>query len=306
MKIVVTGGAGYVGNLLCQALLDSNHEVTLVDNFLYGYESVLNFVGHAKLTVVKTDIRDSQRSYLKGQDVVFHLAGLSGYPACEANPNSAQLINVEATREIAEELDPGQLLVFASSTSIYENKGVVCTEEMDIVPQGGLYGVTKYEGEKICMQRENSISLRWATVFGVSARMRAGLMLNDFVQKAIQERALVIFSGHSKRTFMHVLDSVMGYQFALDHVDEMRGQIFNMGSNRLNYTKMELAQMIRKRVEYDIIESSLSDQDIRNFTISFDKAKALGYDCEISVEQGIDELVKLYRFYNPNSFVKPI
>ena len=131
-------------------------------------------------------------------------------------------------------------------------------------------------------------------------------MLNDFVQKAIQERALVIFSGHSKRTFMHVNDSVKGYQFALKNADKMRGQIFNMGSARLNYSKLDLANMIREQVEYDIIESSLADSDIRNFVISFDKAKALGFDCEISIEDGINELIKLYRFYDPHSFVKPI
>ncbi|MDC0195972.1 NAD(P)-dependent oxidoreductase [Gammaproteobacteria bacterium] len=306
MKIVVTGGAGYVGNLLSQALLNDGHEVTIVDNFLYGYESILNFISHPKIKIVKTDIRLNERSYLKGQDVVCHLAGLSGYPACESNPNSAQLINVEATREIVNQLAPEQLLIFASSTSLYENTGIVCTEDMDLNPQGGLYGITKREGEKICLERENSISLRWATVFGVSARMRSGLILNDFVQKAIQDRALVVFSGHSKRTFMHVTDSVRGYQFALKNADKMRGQIFNMGSARLNYSKLNLANMIREQVEYDIIESSLADSDIRDFVISFDKAKALGFDCEISIEDGVNELIKLYSFYDPHSFVKPI
>lgn len=306
MKALVTGGAGYVGNLLCQALLDAGHEVTLVDNFLYGYDAVLSFVGHPKLNVVKRDIRDADRCYLKGQDVVFHLAGLSGYPACESNPNSAQLINVDATRSLAEEMAPSQLLVYASTTSIYENKGIVCTEDMALNPQGGLYGITKYAAEKICMERENSISLRWATVFGISPRMRAGLILNDFVQKAVQERVLVIFSGHSKRTFMHVRDSVKGYVFALENADKMARQIFNMGSARLNYSKLDLAEMIKKRVDFDVIESRLADNDIRDFVISFDKAQALGFDCDISVEAGIDELVKLYSFYNPNSFVRPI
>lgn len=306
MKILVTGGAGYVGSLLCQDLLADGHDVTVVDNFLYGYEPLLNFVGHPRLAVVKRDVRDPDRSYLDGQDVVFHLAALSGYPACESNPNSAQLINVEATRDLERAMAPGQWLIFASTTSIYENKGIVCTEDMDLNPQGGLYGITKYEAEKSVMQRDNAISLRWATVFGVSPRMRAGLILNDFVQKAVQERALVVFSGRSKRTFMHVRDSVRGYRFALDNAETMRGEIVNMGSARLNYAKLELAAMIRERLDFDIIESKLADKDIRDFVISFAKAEALGYDCEISVEDGIDELIKLYRFYDPNSFVRPI
>ena len=255
---------------------------------------------------MRRDIRDPDRSYLKGQDVVFHLAALSGYPACESNPNSAQLINVDATYDLAGEMAPDQLLIYASTTSIYENTGTVCTEDMALEPQAGLYGITKYEAEKICMERENSISLRWATVFGVSPRMRAGLILNDFVQKAVQERALVIFSGRSKRSFMHVRDSVKGYLFALDHAEQMAGQVFNMGSDLLNYSKLDLADMIRQRVEFDIIESRLADKDIRDFMISFDKAQAIGFGCDISVEAGIDELIKLYSFYDPNSFVKPI
>ena len=129
-----------------------------------------------------------------------------------------------------------------ANTAPCDADGSVCTEETPIHPTHNLYAATKYEAEKICMQRENSISLRWATVFGVSARMRAGLLLNDFVEKAIHERAVVLYSPHSKRTFMHVRDSVAGYIFALDHADKMRGQIYNMGSNKLNYSKMEIGR----------------------------------------------------------------
>jgi len=237
---------------------------------------------------------------------VFHLAGLSGYPACESNPNSAQLINVDATEQLVKKMAPGQLLVYASTTSLYENAGTVCDEETKVTPRGGLYSITKYEAEKIVMQRENSISLRWATVFGVSPRMRAGLMLNDFCEKAVHEGTLVLYSAYSKRTFMHVRDSVRGYVFSLDKADQMRGQIYNMGSERLNFSKVELAEAVRKHVKFEVIQSKLGDKDVRNFIISFAKAKALGFDCEISIDQGIEELVKLYRFYHPTSFVRPI
>jgi nucleoside-diphosphate-sugar epimerase len=306
MKVLVTGGAGYVGNLLVEALLERGHDVEIVDNFLYGYEPILHLIEHPKLTITKSDIRNENLGYLKGKDVVYHLAGISGYPACEANPNSAQRINVEATQRIADTMSKDQLLVYASTTSLYGADGSVCTEETPIVQTHNLYAATKYEAEKICMQRENSISLRWATVFGVSSRMRAGLLLNDFVEKAIHERAVVLYSPHSKRTFMHVRDSVAGYVFALDHADKMRGQVYNMGSDKLNYSKMDLAQMIKKYRNFDIITSALSDKDIRDFIVSFDKAKALGYDCTISVDDGIRELIKLYDFYDPNSFIRPI
>jgi nucleoside-diphosphate-sugar epimerase len=168
MKTLVTGGAGYVGNLLCRALLDAGHEVTAMENFLYGCESILNLVPHEKFHVLKRDIRSGDISYLKSMDVVFHLAGSSGYPACESNPNSAKLINVDATRHLSDSLDPSQVLIFASTTSLYENAGAVCNEETKLNPQGGLYSVTKYAAERYVMERANSISLRWATVFGVA------------------------------------------------------------------------------------------------------------------------------------------
>jgi nucleoside-diphosphate-sugar epimerase len=306
VKTLVTGGAGYVGNLLCKALLEAGHEVTAMDNFLYGYESILGLVPYNKFHVLKQDIRINDPAYLRGIDVVFHLAGLSGYPACESNPNSAQLINVDATRQLANNLAPGQLLVFASTTSLYEDAGSVCDESTKLEPHGGLYSITKYAAEKYVMERPNSISLRWATVFGVSTRMRAGLILNDFVEKAVHEGTLVLYSAYSKRTFMHVRDSVRGYLFTLDNIDRMRGQIFNMGSERLNYSKLELANAVKRHVKFEVIESTLGDKDVRNFIISFDKARALGFDCEISIDEGVAELVKLYRFYDPNSFVRPI
>ena len=306
MKILVTGGAGYVGSLLCPALLDAGHDVTIMDNFLYGYDAVLHFIRHPKAQVIKRDIRDQDRSYLKDQDVIFHLGAISGYPACEANPNSAHLINVLATQEISQSLARDQLLIYASTTSLYGAHGGTCTEDGPVDTASNLYSLTKHQGEQAVMERENSISLRWATVFGVSPRMRAGLLVNDFVARAVQERTLVIYSGHSKRTFLHVGDSVKGYLFALEHGDVMRGQIYNMGDAGLNYSKIDLANMIKQHVEYEIVESALSDKDIRDFVVSYDKAAALGYGAEISVEDGIAELVKLYRFYTPNSFVRPI
>jgi nucleoside-diphosphate-sugar epimerase len=306
MNALVTGGAGYVGNLLTAALLERGYKVTVVDNFLYGYEPLLHLVNQPRLVVIKADIRDDNVSYLRGQDVVFHLAAVSGYPACEANPHSAQRINVEATRRIAEALDPGQLLVYASTTSLYGADGTVCTEETPIHPSHNLYAATKYEAEKICMQRASSISLRWATVFGVSPRMRTGLLLNDFVERAVHDRAIVLYSPHSKRTFMHVRDSVNGYLFALDHAARMRGRVVNMGSSHLNHSKVELARMIKEYCNFEMIVSTLADKDIRDFVVSFDRAAALGFRCTVSMDQGIRELIKLYDFYDPHSSIRPI
>jgi len=307
VKILVTGGAGYVGNILCKELLEKGHEVTILDNFLYGFTSVLHFVGHPNLRIIKKDIRDKDRDYLNHQDVVYHLAAISGYPACEASPNSAHMINIVATKEISESLSKDQLLIYASTTSLYGSAhGNVCYEDSPVETEHNLYSFTKHEAERYCMERENSISLRWATVFGVSPRMRAGLLMNDFVQKAVQERTLVVYSGLSKRTFMHVYDSVCGYMFALDHVDQMKGDIFNMGDATLNYSKLDLVNMLKSYIDFEVVESGMTDKDIRDFNVSYEKAERLGYKCKITVEEGIKELVKLFSFYTPNSFIRPI
>jgi nucleoside-diphosphate-sugar epimerase len=305
MKTLVTGGAGYIGNLLTNALLEAGHAVTVVDNFMFGYDSLLHIVGHPNLNVVKTDVRNDDMSYLEAHDVIFHLAAISGYPACEANPNSARLINVEATAKIVEHLSKDQLMIYASTTSFYGSGGGHCDEETLVEPVS-LYGITKYQAEEIVMQRENAIALRWATVFGISPRMRAGLLVNDFVERALHEGTLVLYSSHSKRTFMHISDCVRGYIFALDHAAAMSGQIFNMGSERLNFSKRDIADNIAKYVDFELIESGVLDKDVRHFDVAFDKAKALGFDCEQSLDHGVRELVRLYRFYDPNSFIRPI
>ena len=304
-KVLVTGGAGYTGVPLCEALLERGFFVTLVDNFLYGYDPVLHLVGQKNLEIIKRDIRIENRDYLKGKDAVFHLAGISGYPACEANPHSAKLINIEATRQIAKELGKQQLLVFASTTSLYGSSGSRSTEDTPVHPVS-LYGISKQEGEKIVMARENSISLRWATVFGASSRMRSGLLVNDFVEKAVQDRTIVLYDADSRRTFMHVLDLVAGYLFSLEHVEKMVGGVFNMGSERMNFTKREIALEIQKRVPCEIMEAKLGDKDIRNFMVSFEKAKAIGFDCRLGLMDGIEELLKLYSFYTPYSPIRPI
>lgn len=305
MNVLVTGGAGYIGNLLVEALLSAGHKTTILDNFMYGYDSILHLVAHPNLRIIKTDIRNEDLSYLKDQDVVIHLAAISGYPACEANPNSAELINFAATKRIAGHLAKGQLLIFASTTSLYGANGSWCHEDTDISP-ASLYGTTKYRGEQVVMERENSISLRWATVFGVSPRMRAGLLLHDFVEKAVHEGTLVLYSADSKRSFMHVKDCVNGYIFALQNADQMCGQIYNMGDEALNYSKREIAEKIRGHFRFEIVDSSMGDKDVRHFYISFKKASALGYTCQYSLDEGIGELVKLYQFYDPNSFIRPI
>lgn len=297
-KILVTGGAGYKGVILVEELLKRNYEVTILDNFMYGYESVLGFVENKNCSIVKKDIRNFEKSDISSYDVIFHLAGISGYPACEANPHSAQIINVESTKTLVSYLSKNQLLVYASTTSFYGSSGEVKDEKSELAPVS-LYGKTKCEAEKICMNHPNTISFRFATLFGVSRKMRTDLLVNDFVQKAITERSLVLFDSRSIRTYLHVKDAIAAYMLLLEKTDQMRNNIFNVGSNDFNFSKLDLAKKIQKYIEFKIIDSDLSDFDKRNFIINYDKINKLGFRTSISVEEGILELKKLYSFYRP-------
>jgi nucleoside-diphosphate-sugar epimerase len=226
-KILITGGAGYKGIILTRKLLERGYKVTVLDNFMYGYEPIMHLATNPNLTIRKADIRNKVEK-LKEFDVIFHLAGISGFPACASNPHSAHLINVEATRQLAESLGKGQLLINASTTSVYGKSGEPCDENTPLDPVS-TYAMTKLEAETILHGKENVVNLRFATIFGFSPKMRMDLMVNDFVYKAAKEGVLVLFDSFAKRTFMHVEDAAECYLFALANSDRMRGQIFNAG-----------------------------------------------------------------------------
>ena len=296
MKILVTGGAGYKGVTLVKRLLERGNEVTILDNFMYGFDSILHIVNEPKLTILQLDIRNINASVLSGYDVIYHLAGISGMPACAANPDSAESINVISTRKLISFLQKNQLLIYASTTSFYGASGEGCDETVPTQPVS-IYGRTKYEAEKIVMERENSIALRFATVYGIGARMRNDLLVNDFTYKAVHERAIVIFAGYSKRTFIHIDDAISGYLFALDNANRMSNNIYNVGDESLNFSKIDIADTIHKYVDFEIVNSTLPDLDVRNFLVSFEKIRKLGYKTTLSLDDGIKDLIKLYKFY---------
>lgn len=304
-KSLVTGGAGYKGILLVKHLLDLGHHVTLVDNFMYGFDSVLHLSGEKNLEIIKLDIRNIESRDLLKYDTVFHLAGISGMPACAANPSSAEFINVQATRLLASKMSKSQQLIYASTTSIYGDASSYCDENVHINPPS-LYAKTKYEAEQIVMERTNSVSLRFATIFGTSPRMRADLLVNDFTYKAINERSIVIFGSKSKRTFLHIKDAIEGYIFAFNNFNTMKDQVYNLGDENLNFSKINIAEAIKKHIDFEIIDSSLPDLDIRDFIVSFSKIKNLGYNTKRTLDDGICDLLKLYRFYKVYSHFNTI
>jgi nucleoside-diphosphate-sugar epimerase len=304
-NILITGGAGYKGVILAEELLRDGCKVTIMDNFVYGYESVLGFASDGNCTIIKQDIRNIYEKDVKSFDVIYHLAAISGYPACEANPHSAQMINVVSTENLLKLLSVDQILVYASTTSMYGKSGLEQDETAIPTPES-LYGITKWKAESLCMQRQNSIALRFATLFGASRRMRCDLLLNDFVYRAVHERTIVLFDSHSVRTFLHVRDAIQAYLMVLRQQDIMVGQVYNVGSCTMNYSKLEIAKIIQQRLHNEIIETQLSDPDRRDFIINFDKINALGFRPTISIEDGIQELLRLYSWYQPFLNYRPI
>lgn len=304
MKILVTGGAGYKGTVLTRKLLEHGYKVTLLDNFMYGYEPIMHLATNKNLEIIKHDIRNGIPD-IRLYDVIFHLAGISGFPACASNPHSAQLINVEATRLIARDLSQGQMLINASTTSLYGKSGLPCDEETVVDPVS-TYARTKLAAEEILHEKLNVVSLRFATVFGFSTRMRMDLMINDFVYKAVKEKVIVLFDSFAKRTFIHVDDAAECYLFAMNNFDTMRGGIYNAGGNNLNFSKEEITGKIRQKVEFSVVNSELKDKDLRHFVVNFDKIEKLGYKPVMTVEDGIDELVRVYQFYEYYSHYRTI
>jgi nucleoside-diphosphate-sugar epimerase len=305
ISVLITGGAGYKGVILAEQLLKSGCRVTILDNFLYGYESVLGFASEKNCSIVKRDIRDLAEADLRQYDIVYHLAAISGYPACEANPHSAQMVNVVSTERLVRMLSDDQLLVYASTTSLYGESGRELDETATPTP-ASLYGITKWKAETICLQRRNTVSFRFATLFGASRRMRCDLLLNDFVYRAVNDRSIVLFDSHSVRTFLHVRDAIQAYCMVLDQAGVMAGQIYNVGANTMNYSKLELARIIQSFLHNEIIETQLADPDRRDFIINFDKIAALGFRPSITVAEGIEELLRLYAWYQPHQSFRPL
>jgi nucleoside-diphosphate-sugar epimerase len=297
VKVLVTGGAGYIGCTLVPLLLEKNHSVRVLDNLMYGGAGLLPHVRNPRFDFVKGDIRDPRAvgDAVRGCDAVIHLAAIVGFPACRKHPDEAQSVNVDGTKVVAEAAGD-RLVLFGSTGSNYGALvDAVCTEETPLNPVS-LYGKTKTAAERLLMDRCKTIAFRFATAFGASPRMRLDLLVNDFVYTALKMRYLVVYEAHFLRTFIHVYDIARAFLFALENADRMRHQVYNVGSEGMNYSKAQVCEMIRERVEYYLHYADVGeDADKRNYVVSYAKIRALGYETTISVQQGINELVRAVR-----------
>jgi nucleoside-diphosphate-sugar epimerase len=295
--ILVTGGAGYLGSTLVPALLAAGHRVTVLDNFMFRQGS-LNHVCHdPNFTVVKGDIRveSTMAPLLKKADVVIPLAALVGAPMCSADPVGAKTVNHDAILMMLRLLSRHQQVLMPTTNSAYGSgdDNNFCTESSPLRPVS-LYAREKVAIEAELMQRENAISLRLATVFGMSPRMRIDLLVNDFTHRAVHDRFVVLFEGDFKRNYIHVRDVARAFLHGIDRFEVMRGQIYNVGLTEANVSKRELCQHIQKHVpEFVFLDAPVGkDPDQRNYIVSNAKLEGTGFRPATSLDTGIAELVK--------------
>jgi nucleoside-diphosphate-sugar epimerase len=296
-RILVTGGAGYIGSILCEHLLDAGHRVTVVDNLIYGQHSLFHLCSNPDFNFVRGDARDEHlmKRLIKDADVLIPLAALLGAPVCDRDPWTAWSVNYEAVKLLNKLRSPAQLVVFATTNSGYGTQSgeLECTEDTPLEPIS-IYGKTKVEAEKELLNSDNVISLRLATVFGMSPRMRLDLLVNTFVHEAVKRRYVVIFERHFKRNYVHIRDVADCMTYCIDHRKEMIGKPYNVGLDSANLSKEELALEIKKIVpDFYIHFSEIgSDPDKRNYIVSNARLARAGFVARRDLQQGIRELVK--------------
>ena len=294
MKVLITGGAGYVGTSLVPQLLAKDYQVMVFDNLLFSGDYILPFFRNPNFNFVKGDVRDYEAlsKVAKDVDVIIHLAAIVGFPACRKDPELAKTVNVDGTKNVIKATSKNQLVIYASTGSNYGTLEEVCTEESPLNPLS-LYGQTKTLAEKMLMEERTTIGYRFATAFGVSPRMRLDLLINDFTYKALTQGYLVVYEKHFMRTFIHVHDMGRAFVLAIEKDGKMAGNIYNVGSEEMNYSKEDICTLIRKHTGVYVHYADIGeDEDKRNYVVSYDKIRKTGYNTTITVEEGIEELAK--------------
>ena len=307
-KILITGGAGYIGSVLTPELLKAGHEVTVVDNFMYAQSSLLDVCHYSQLTVVRGDARNEElvKKHIAGKDFIIPLACLVGAPICDKDPVSARTINLDAVNLILKLRTPDQKIIFPNTNSGYgrgQGDTAHCDETTPLDPIS-LYGKLKVEAEQTLLSAGNAITLRLATVFGISPRMRIDLLVNDFVYRAVNDGFVVLFEAHFKRNYIHVRDVAAAFIHAMNNFETMKNQTYNVGLSDANLSKKELCEEIQKQLpKFVFIESNIGeDPDKRNYIISNAKIEATGYKTQVTLTNGIAELIKGYQIVKRNLF----
>jgi nucleoside-diphosphate-sugar epimerase len=307
MKILVTGAAGYIGSVMVPELLKRGDEVIAVDSFMYNQTSLLECCCEERLTVIRGDARDRKllSGLMRDVDIIIPLACLTGAPLCAKDPVAARTTNLDAIKMILELRSKEQRIVFPTTNSGYGigQKGKFCDENTPLNPVS-LYGQLKTEAEKAILDAGNSITLRLATVFGASPRMRLDLLVNDFTYRAVYDRFIVLFEAHFKRNYIHIRDIAGVFIHCIDKFDVMKNEPYNVGLSDCNISKRRLCEEIKKQVpEFHIVESEIGkDPDKRDYIVSNEKIESTGFTPKFTLQHGISELIKAYQIVKRNQY----
>jgi len=302
MKILITGGAGYLGSVITPTLLAQGHEVTVLDNFYFKQNSLADCCQYETFNVVRCDAREESvvKPLVAKADLIIPLAALVGVPICNTDQIATRTTNQEAVEMICRLASKQQWIIMPVTNSGYGvgEKGKFCTEETPLRPISS-YGITKVKAEEAVLARDNSISFRLATVFGMSPRMRIDLLVNDFVYRAVYDRAVLIFEGHFKRNYIHIRDVARAFMHGMANFEKMKGKPYNVGLDEANLSKLELCAVIQKHLpKFVFVEAPIGeDPDKRDYIVSNARIAGTGFKPEWGLDRGIKELIKGYTIF---------
>jgi len=307
MNILVTGGAGYIGSILCPQLVDKGYNVTVVDKFMYESTGLFQCCLNKNFEVIEGDCRDENlmKNLMKNKDIIIPLAALVGAPLCNKDKIGAQTTNFDAIKTLVNVCSKDQKIIYPTTNSGYGigEKNKYCTEETPLRPIS-LYGVTKSDAEKVLLDRGEVITFRLATVFGMSSRMRLDLLVNDFTYRAVTDKTVVIFEGHFKRNYIHIRDVARVFIHSIENFEKMKNNTYNIGLDDANLSKIELCELIKKHLpDFVFMESPIGeDPDKRDYIVSNAKIASTGFKTSFSINDGVCELIKGYRMLKKNKF----
>lgn len=307
MTVLVTGGAGYIGCTVVPLLLEQGYHVRVLDNLMYDGRGLIAQFRHPHFEFINGDVRDAAavRGAIQGCEAVIHLAAIVGFPACRKYPELAEQVNLGGTRTVAAAAGRQIPVIYASSGSNYGALvDRVCTEETPLKP-ASLYGRTKAAAEQLLLEQCRTVAYRFATAFGASPRLRLDLLVNDFVYHAVVVRHLVVYEKDYIRSFIHVFDMARALVFALQHLEAMAGQVYNVGSQTMTYSKAAVCEMIRQQTAFYLHYAEVDqDEDQRNYEVSYAKIASLGYQTTVALDEGIRELIRVMALIKvPNPYL---
>jgi nucleoside-diphosphate-sugar epimerase len=306
-NILITGGAGYLGSVLAPILLQEGFGVTVLDSFIFGQNSLMDCCGQDRFRVIRGDVRNERvlKEALASQDIIIPLAALVGAPLCNLDETGAVSTNQTSIESLCRLASPSQMILYPTTNSGYGigEKGKFCTEETPLRPIS-LYGTTKVKAEEAVLARGNSLTFRLATVFGASARMRVDLLVNDFVYRAVHDRAVLIFEGHFKRNYIHIRDVARAFLHAIANFSSMKGKPYNVGLEEANLSKLELCAKIKEHLpQFTYVEAPIGeDPDKRDYVVSNQRILGTGFKTEWDLDRGIRELIKAFTILRQSKY----